>query len=607
MTATYESGYNSTISLPLSASATSIEVATAPTRTKGRMKIYSWNLKERISYTGVSWTTLTGVTRWLSKTWIPATAGTGLPWIAWTKIKLVAMHDQLPDINEDTAFTGSVTATDVRFTGTTSSGLRLKTLTEAQRDALTPAVGDKIINSTSVTEQTYYGWSWNDNASGTTPAASTTVAGKVEISTDAENTSGASTGWTGALLTPTPAWVATVIQSGSYLYCGTNTTGNDTFVVSATPAITAYTEGMKISFKSDVTNSWGATINVNGLWAKAIQPYQWYNIPTGRIIPWQIVNLTYHGSAFYIDNPQLAIPHEYGDGSDGDVTISGTVTLTSDMYYNNLTIPSGQTLDPNGYRVFVKGTMSGTGTISRPWNNGAAASWGTGGAAATTLNQWTLNAENAAGAGANAPINWSWVNWSAWASPNPSLSNVNWSAWGGGWAWDWGSASSGWAWWTATRWVMYNKLYFPHYVHPATAQATFGWLNYKNSWAAGGGWSGADTAWWSAWAWGGWGGNGWVIWLAVNMWNFTGTVTSTWWAGWAGSAWTATGNQWGWGGWGGGNGWVIFRIYRQIQVDATFVVTWWAGWAGAAGNGTWAAWSNGTAWSSGTIISLEVL
>ena len=34
-------------------------------------------------------------------------------------------------------------------------------------------------------------------------------------------------------------------------------------------------------------------------------------------------------------------PVMYGDGSDGDVTISGTVTLSRDMFYNNLTLATG--------------------------------------------------------------------------------------------------------------------------------------------------------------------------------------------------------------------------------------------------------------------------
>ena len=63
----------------------------------------------------------------------------------------------------------------------------------------------------------------------------------------------------------------------------------------------------------------------------------------------------------------------YGDGSDGNVTISSPTTLTRNMYYDNLTVNS--TLTTNGYQIFVKNTISGTGTVD--WgvaNNGASAS-----------------------------------------------------------------------------------------------------------------------------------------------------------------------------------------------------------------------------------------
>lgn len=46
----------------------------------------------------------------------------------------------------------------------------------------------------------------------------------------------------------------------------------------------------------------------------------------------------------------------FGDGSDGNVTISsGATTLSRDMFYNNLTISGTGVLITNGYRVFVKG------------------------------------------------------------------------------------------------------------------------------------------------------------------------------------------------------------------------------------------------------------
>lgn len=77
-----------------------MEVATAPTVTKGRLLLQKGSTKEWIKYTGVSGTTLTGLTRGLSQTADPSTAGTGLTWKAGTQVTLVSMHDQLLDKQE---------------------------------------------------------------------------------------------------------------------------------------------------------------------------------------------------------------------------------------------------------------------------------------------------------------------------------------------------------------------------------------------------------------------------------------------------------------------------------------------------------------------------
>lgn len=76
-------------------------------------------------------------------------------------------------------------------------------LTTAERDALTGLLGGEIIYNTddSVLNQ-YIGGAWGTMASGTTPNASETVAGKVEIATNAEMGAGTSTGGSGAKLIP---------------------------------------------------------------------------------------------------------------------------------------------------------------------------------------------------------------------------------------------------------------------------------------------------------------------------------------------------------------------------------------------------------------------
>ena len=48
----------------------------------------------------------------------------------------------------------------------------------------------------------------------------------------------------------------------------------------------------------------------------------------------------------------------YGSGMDGNVSISANTTLTRDMFYNNLTISAGYTLNTAGYRVFVRNNLA---------------------------------------------------------------------------------------------------------------------------------------------------------------------------------------------------------------------------------------------------------
>jgi len=73
----------------------------------------------------------------------------------------------------------------------------------------------------------------------------------------------------------------------------------------------------------------------------------------------------------------------WGDGSDGDLTIDNgtTVTMTRDMFYNNLTVNG--TLNTSGFVVFVAGTINGGGRVQYPDpNTGKSGSDGGAGGAA---------------------------------------------------------------------------------------------------------------------------------------------------------------------------------------------------------------------------------
>jgi hypothetical protein len=48
----------------------------------------------------------------------------------------------------------------------------------------------------------------------------------------------------------------------------------------------------------------------------------------------------------------------YGTGANGDATISTNTTLTSDMFYKNLTINDNIHLNPGGFRIFVQNILT---------------------------------------------------------------------------------------------------------------------------------------------------------------------------------------------------------------------------------------------------------
>lgn len=118
----FETGYKSTLAVKLNPGDTSMTVAVAPTITAGRLYLKSGSQEEWIDFTGVSGTTLTWLSRQLSKTSTPATSqGSGYTWIAGTPVRIVAMHDQMTWWNMDTSdFTPSAwSGSSITFSWTT--------------------------------------------------------------------------------------------------------------------------------------------------------------------------------------------------------------------------------------------------------------------------------------------------------------------------------------------------------------------------------------------------------------------------------------------------------------------------------------------------------
>jgi hypothetical protein len=257
----------------------------------------------------------------------------------------------------------------------------------------------------------------------------------------------------------------------------------------------------------------------------------------------------------------------FGDGSDGDVTISSNTSLAADMYYNNLTVNSGVTLSTNGYRLFVRGTLTVEGSIADNGSTGGGTRAGT-------------SAYNGAWAGGSGGTTTGTAGSSGSAGPGG----------GNGGAGGTGSGGAGGA--GGTNSTAYLSVYGankqlrnlawvigPH-GNGVTAQALEGG-------SGGGGGGGNSTQ-----AGGAGGSGGGIVLTAARVLAGSGSITAN---GGAGANATNTNT----GGGGGGGGGRVFLVSTATTVGSLTVTA--NGGAGGSGNGTG---TNGTAGVAGTVISL---
>lgn len=73
-----------------------------------------------------------------------------------------------------------------------------------------------------------------------------------------------------------------------------------------------------------------------------------------------------------ISAPAISIPDQaffFGTGSDGDASITSTVTLTANMSYRNLTISGSGRLNTAGYKIYVSGILDISGAAAASISN----------------------------------------------------------------------------------------------------------------------------------------------------------------------------------------------------------------------------------------------
>jgi hypothetical protein len=170
--------------------------------------------------------------------------------------------------------------------------------------------------------------------------ANTTTKGIVEEATQAEVDARTTTGGTGAkLFAPLDK-----IRASLYHDYAADAGSNDTYVITITPAPTAYTTGMVIAFKVATANTGACTINVNSLGAKSLKVYGGYDPQDNYLKAGAFVIAVYDGTNFRImsvgDKPLISQSGEelYGASSGGSDTYAITLAPAPAAYATGMVV-----------------------------------------------------------------------------------------------------------------------------------------------------------------------------------------------------------------------------------------------------------------------------
>lgn len=134
-------------------------------------------------------------------------------------------------------------------------------------------------------------------------------------------------------------------------------TGTDTYVGTMSPALASYAAGNLFSFVVPNTNTTGATLNIDGLGAKALTRDGSTALVAGDLVAGNEVLVAYDGTRFQVLN----------SNSMTNQTISGSLTLSGGTangvaYLNgSKVLTTGSALTFNGTQLSVSGTFSAVG------------------------------------------------------------------------------------------------------------------------------------------------------------------------------------------------------------------------------------------------------
>lgn len=115
------------------------------------------------------------------------------------------------------------------------------------------------------------------------------------------------------------------VQDGSLVYA-VDTGAADAYVISLSPAITAYAAGQRFTFKATNANTGASTLNINTLGVKTIKKNSSVNLAVNDIIADQIVEVEYDGTNFQMLSQLGTQDNEF---TTGDVKLTYKTTADS--------------------------------------------------------------------------------------------------------------------------------------------------------------------------------------------------------------------------------------------------------------------------------------
>lgn len=138
------------------------------------------------------------------------------------------------------------------------------------------------------------------------------------------------------------------LETGASFY-GVDGGGTDAYAATLSPVPASYTAGMMVHFKANTANTGAATLNVNGLGARAIKKQGGVDLATGDIAAGQVQTVIYDGTNFQVIGAERSLLRQSLNA--GRLEFSSASQLRLNAF-------AGQYLDVNEEAILLDGSTA---------------------------------------------------------------------------------------------------------------------------------------------------------------------------------------------------------------------------------------------------------